>query len=207
MSSTIRRLLAAIGLTAASASTAGAAIIYYSGPAIPIPTTYAGVSVDLETFATTNDLAGAPGMDVNFFLGGEGISNDADETASMPTFQPVRTGTGNSYPVDNLTIGTTITAANTYASPADFGGSGTHFLPFVNGESGYIGFSVVLADTTLAYGWMRVTLQNDNTPGVIHEWAYQDSGGQIQVGQTIPEPSHALLTCLGLAALALRRRR
>ena len=49
---------------------AGAAIIHYAGPDIPIPTTWAGVSVDFELGTTTNDLADAPGMDLNFALGG-----------------------------------------------------------------------------------------------------------------------------------------
>ncbi len=64
---------------------------------------------------------------------------------------------------------------------------------------------MVLADTTLAYGWALVTLQNDNTPGVIHSWAYEDTGAAILVG--VPEPSHSLLVALGLSAVALRRRR
>ena len=72
--------------------------------------------------------------------------------------------------------------------------------------SGYIGYKVVLSDNTTAYGWMRVTLQNDNTPGVIHEWAYEDSGAPITVG-AIPEPSLPLLASLGLVALTLRRKR
>lgn len=207
MRSLIRKLLAVLGLIATTASPGGAAVVTFLSQEIPIPTTFAGVSVNLETGAVSNDLAGAPGADANFFLGGTGISNDADQTLGTPTWQPVRTGTGNTDPVDNLSFGTVLATASVTAS--DFGASGgttSHFLPFVSGASGYIGFTLELADTTLAYGWMRVTLQDDNTPGTIHEWAYQDDGTSIPVG-AIPEPSHALLTVLGLAALALRRRR
>ena len=75
-----------------------------------------------------------------------------------------------------------------------------------SGTQGYVGFSAMLADTTLAYGWALVTLQDDNTPGVIHSWAYEDTGAPITAG-AIPEPSHTLLVVLGLASLALRRRR
>ncbi|MDA7517913.1 PEP-CTERM sorting domain-containing protein, partial [Akkermansiaceae bacterium] len=72
---------------------------------------------------------------------------------------------------------------------------------------GYIGFSVVLADTTVAYGWAEVTLQDDdNTQGVIHGWAYEDDGTSLRVG-AIPEPASTLLIALGFMASALRRRR
>ena len=202
---TILTTLAAIGL---AAPPAGAAIVYFPAQEIPIPTTFAGVSVNLETGAVTNDLEGAPGADMNFVLGGEGISNDADQTATSPTWQPVRSAANNTAAVVNLSPGAVV--GPTSATGNDFGASGgtvTHFATFVSGTPGYIGFSVVLADATVAYGWARVTLQNDNTPGVIHEWAYEADGSPIVVSQTIPEPSHALLCAVGLAALALRRRR
>ena len=169
--------------------------------------TFAGVSVDLETAQSSTALGGLPGADANFLLGGAGISNDADQTSLSPSWQPVRTGTGNNDPVENLSFGTIVGPGAVTGD--DFGGSGgvtTHFPPFSNGVSGYIGFTLETSAATTAYGWMRVTLQDDNTPGVIHDWAYQDNGQPIPVG-VIPEPSQALLTCLGLAALAMRRRR
>ena len=205
MNQLTRRLAALLIFSVASASTASAAAIVHFTTPIPIPTTFAGVSVNLEDGMFTNDLAGMPGADANIFLGGEGISNDADETAMTPTWQPVRSAPNNTDAVVNLPLGTTVSSGSVTGN--DFGGSVDHFATFVSGTPGYIGFSVELADTTVAYGWMRVTLQNDNTEGVIHEWAYQPSGGQIQVGQIIPEPSHTLLMCVGLATLALRRRR
>ncbi|MFT5412182.1 MAG: hypothetical protein ACI9NC_004920 [Verrucomicrobiales bacterium] len=201
---TIPNISIAVGMMALHASSASAAIIYLPGQEIPIPTTFEGVSVNLETGAVTNALAGAPGADVNFVLGGRGITNDADETASAPTFQPVRSGTGNTDPIVELTFGTVV--GPTSVTGNDFGGSSTHFATFTSGTQGYIGFEVVLADTTVSYGWLLTTLQDDNTPGVIHSWAYENSGAAITVG-AIPEPSHSLLSIFGLAALALRRRR
>ncbi|MFT5412030.1 MAG: hypothetical protein ACI9NC_004767, partial [Verrucomicrobiales bacterium] len=58
--------LAAVALLAALASSASAAIIYLPGQDIPIPTTFAGVSVNLETGATSTDLGGAVDADMNF---------------------------------------------------------------------------------------------------------------------------------------------
>ena len=189
---------------AALAPAAGAAVIYFPGANIPIPTTFAGVSVDFETGATTNDLGGAPGMDLNFALGGEAVSNDADETAPAPSAQFVRVGATSADPIDNLTVGTVVDGSSPTAS--DFGGSSSHFPPFTSGDEGYIGFEFEIAGPTTAYGWARVTFNDDNTPGVIHEWAYEDTGAPIAVG-TIPEPSLPLLATLGLAVIALRRRR
>jgi len=207
MFSTSKRFVILVGMIVAIASPSGAVIITFLDQDIPIPTTFAGVSIDLETGAFSNDLAGFPGADANFVFGGNGLTNDADETASTPSWQPVRSGSGNTDPVENLTFGTIVGPGSVTAN--DFGGSGgtiSHFPPFTNGISGYIGFTLETSGLTTAYGWMRVTLQNDNTAGVIHGWAYQDNGQPIPAG-VIPEPSHAMLTCLGLAALALRRRR
>ena len=207
MYSSSKRLLALFGLILATVSPGHAVIITFLGQEIPIPVSFAGVSVDLETGARSTDLGGLSGRDAHFLLGGEGISNDADETSLAPSWQPVRSGTGNTDPVQNLSFGTVVDGSSVTGD--DFGGSGgttTHFPPFSNGVSGYIGFTLETSGATTAYGWMRVTLQDDNTPGVIHEWAYQDNGSAIEVG-VIPEPTQGLLLAAGLSLLALRRHR
>lgn len=207
MRTKIRSLIAVAALGAVFGSTANAAVIYLDNQEIPIPTTFAGVSVDLETGGNTTALAGAVGMDLNFLLGGAGITNDADQNASTPTVQFVRTGTGNTDSADNLTIGTIVGPGSITAT--GFGGSGgttSHFLPFVDGVSGYIGFEMEIAGPTTVYGWIRVTLSNESAPGVIHEWAYDDTGAPLAVG-VIPEPSLPLLSFFSLVVLALRRRR
>ena len=75
---------------------------------IDIPNTYAGVSVDLETGASSTSLSGLSEGDANFFLGGAAISNDGDASATAATWQPVRTGTGFTDAVQDvhgLTVG------------------------------------------------------------------------------------------------------
>lgn len=206
----ITSLTAAAALVAASASTSSAAVILFLDQDIPIPTTFAGVVVNLETGATSNAAAGATGADMNFVFGGEGITNDADETASAPTWQPVRAAAPNGSVIVNLGIDTVVDSSSELAT--GYGGSTTHLVSsidydtFTSGVKGYIGFSVILADTTVAYGWAEVTLQDDNTPGVIHGWAYEDDGTSLRVG-AIPEPASTLLLALGFTASALRRRR
>ena len=185
--------------------------MYFPSQDIPIPANFAGVSVDLETGASSTDLAGLPDGDANFFFGGAEISNDADATALSPSWQPVRTGSGNTDPIAALTLGTTVDGSSTYAS--GFGSSGdvsAHFPPFAAGSQGYIGFELTPnGGGGPLYGWMLVTLQTDasDLEGTIHSWAYEDQAGvPIAVG-AIPEPGSAGLGLLGLAALAMRRRR
>jgi len=192
-----------VGMTAM----APGAILWFPRQDIPIPTTFEGVSVDLETGNSSITAAGIPGGDVNFLLGGGAVTNDVDQTVAVPSWQPVRTGASNVDPLRQLGIGDTVNSASTVAT--GFGASGDpnpHFPEFTPDTPGYVGFSLVLEDNTTAYGWMRVTLQENNqSGGLIHEWAIEDSGGAITVG--VPEPSTSLLAILALGGIFLRRRR
>ncbi|MDA7882382.1 PEP-CTERM sorting domain-containing protein [Akkermansiaceae bacterium] len=213
--------LTAFSLFAGFASSASAAIIKFENVDIPIPTTFIGVSLDLETGnSNTTSTAGQLGGDVNFVFGGEWITNDADGTEVTPSWQPVRVGTGTPTPVNNdlvrnLGLGEIVGPSSVFAS--GYGGSTGHIAAppspaapnetFEAGERGFIGFALELPDTTIAYGWMEVTLQENDVDGVIHSWAFEDNGSPLAVGSVIPEPSHTLLIGLGLMASVLRRRR
>ena len=194
-------------LTLGTAIMAQGAILWFPHQDIPIPTTFEGVSINLESGATSTAIGGLPGGDANFILGGTAVTNDADQTASTPSWQPVRTGTSNIDSLRQLGIGDTVDSNSTTST--GFGASGipaSHFPEFTPGTPGYLGFSVTLQNNTTAYGWMRVTLQENNQPGgVIHSWAIQDDGTAIAVG--VPEPSSLLLVLLGFGSLLLRRKR
>ncbi|WOO39811.1 hypothetical protein [Rubellicoccus peritrichatus] len=71
---------------------------------------------------------------------------------------------------------------------------------FTSGESGYIGFQFRPAGTTL-YGWAEVILTEGGDTGTfeIVQWAYEDTGANIQTG-AVPEPA-AVATGLGVLAL------
>ena len=194
-------------LVASFTCVASAAIVHFPGENIPIPNSFAGVTVDLEFGLVNNDLAGFTEGDANFLLGGLGITNDADENAVTPSWQPIRFAGSNNDPIVNLGIGAVVSGAS--AVGTGFGASGglnSHFATFTSGTPGFIGFQLELDDTTVVNGWMEVTLQDDNTPGVIHQWAFEDSGASIKVAE-IPEPSQTVLSMLGLTLLALRRRK
>lgn len=82
---------------------------------------------------------------------------------------------------------------------------------WTSGVSGYFGFRFDdqgQSGTNTVYGWARLTIVLDdlNSEVTLHEWAYEDSGGAIQVG-AVPEPA-AVTTGLGalaLGAAGLRR--
>ena len=203
-------MLTAFALFAGSASSASAAILSFIDEDIAIPTNFIGVSVNLETGAFNDvDEVGLAEADVNFLFGGEWITNDADAAGTAPSWQPVRDGTENSSTIVNLGLGAVVGPTSDYS--AGYGGSTDQIAPtqFTSGEKGYIGFSMEVAGTSPVYGWMEVTLQDDNTPGVIHSWAYEDNGSPLRAGKlvAIPEPSHSMLIALGLLVTALRRRR
>jgi hypothetical protein len=116
-------------------------------------------------------------------------------------------GAGNLDVVDNLTVSSLVSSASTFGT--GFGGSGDpnpHLgVTFTDGVPGYLGFSLETGTGTV-YGWMQVTLTSNVAGGVIHEWAYEDSGSSILVG-AVPEPGVALLGLLSTGALCFRRKR
>jgi hypothetical protein len=100
-------------------------------------------------------------------------------------------------------IGDVVGPASTFST--GYGGSTSHFPGFTSGTRGILGFSVRLTDATLAYGWAEVTFQNDNTPGMIHGWAYDSSGAAVGV-TAIPEPTSSLILGCGLFIFILSYR-
>ena len=185
-------------------SVSHSAIIAFTNVDIPIVTTNAGTSVNLETGASANTDVLAGGS-VNFFFGGAGISNEADNSLAAPVFQPIRLGTGNLDTIDNRTPGTLVSGANTFST--GFGGSGDHIgNTFDAGAPGYIGFSLDTNDFGVVYGWIEVTLNPNTANGTIHSWAFESSGAPIVVG-AVPEPTAIVLSAMGLMVCCLRRKR
>lgn len=223
-------LLTGAGALLLSAACSSAAITWSGVLDIAIPTNFAGVYLDLAvpggdpTEPSGGGVAAADSYtigytapttwDVNLFFGGVGM-------AYSDTFQPARAnGADFLSRVLNVAPDTTVdTSLIDYLGVggvnATFGGSGqangstvgeSHFgvAPdtFQPGQPGNIAFVLDPQDATPLYGWIRVTLTDDGTPGTIHEWAYSDT--PITVG-AIPEPGSVALLLVG--AVLLRRRR
>lgn len=163
----------------------GAAEVIYSNlQDISIPANYDGVFLNIETGAWNNDtLNPVTGWDLNPFFGGSVLWN-------APSFQPVRSGTGSTDTVLNLTTGTTVdgssvistfvqgTGGENVGGPG-YGASEGHVgTTFTAGTEGYIGFQL----NGDKYGYMRVVFTNNTGGAVIKDWAYDNSGAAINVG-------------------------
>ncbi len=208
----MKTLLAATVTALAFTPFAYGAIAVFAAQDIPIPNTFEGVFLDLETGAT--DTAPFSDADLNFFFGGSGISNDAGGVVASSQF--LRLDVGFLDMALNVPVGSTIGpdpavfSVNTADFSMGFGASGSpndHLGmdpgQFEPGERGFLGFSVDLDNRTTAYGVMEVTFTANTDGGVIHGWQYDDSGAAFTV---VPEPSTGLLLLLGMG-LCLRRRR
>jgi len=166
---------------------ASADVIYSNLQNIAIPTNFSGVYLNVETGSwNTNINSPQAGWDVNPFFGGSVLWNS-------PTFQPVRTGTGEMDSVVNVAAGSTVGSGSTFSTFVQgpggenpggpgYGISETHMGAgagqFVSGTEGYLGFRLNGTD----YGYMRVVLTNNGSGAVIKDWAYDTSGASVVVG-------------------------
>ncbi len=198
--------LAAAGAAAAADKTQAAIVYFNPAGGVNIPVTVAGVYVDIETGATSNTSTG-------FTNATRPVAN-LWGTSSLHTYwypsptatnRFVATGGGG---LASLTAGTPINAASTYAAAR---GIFTAGAPWDAGNfTGLIGFKFRNnANTNTYFGWGRVQVNplsgGAYAGGKLIDWAYDDTGGSINAGQT-PEPTTIALLALGAAGLVRRRR-
>lgn len=74
------------------------------------------------------------------------------------------------------------------------------------GTTAFFGFRFDV-DGLMQYGWGRFSLGNDRSDSYLVDYAYDDSGAALAVGQTVPEPGMPWLVLAGLLALAASRQR
>ena len=164
-----------------------AGLIYSNLQDISIPANFDGVYLNVETGAwNTNGMSPVAGWDINPFFGGSAIWN-------APAFQPVRAGTTGTSAVLNLATGTAVNGSSVFSTAVQgpggqnvggpaYGASETHMGngagQFVSGSEGYLGFQL----NGTNYGWMRVVFTDNAGGALIKEWAYDDSGAAIAVG-------------------------
>jgi hypothetical protein len=180
-----------------------AAIVYSGLKDYTITSDFDGIYLDVDAGALVG--TEAVGWDINPFFGGEGIANS-------PAFQPVRNSPALYAPVVNLTTSQTVGASSVFGS--GFGGSGDPVShvgaaqgQFVSGVEGYLGFKLTTnANAGPYYGWMRVVFSNTGGTGLVRDWAYDTTGGDIAIS-AVPEISYSTLPLICAGTLILRRRR
>ena len=192
------KFLVVLSLIAAAPMGQGA-VIFWTNQEIPIPSTIEGVYLNVGTGEThSSDTTGFSNTQVNFFFGGFGIASNDD-------FLPARVAAGDLDPIRPLNQGDPVNATLSFG-PQGFGGSSAHVSntpgpeTFQSGVPGYLGFQFDLnQDGQYVFGWMRVTLTNGSSDGVIHEWAYGTTPGEeIMVG-VVPEPSSWMMGIIGVS--------
>ena len=193
----------ALAAVVASATSATAAIIYV-GTGLNIPSTTAGVYLNVVTGVSGPTPASVPGWDLNawsatnllFYANNAASPNDG-----------IVVGLGSSLTqADNLPTGSLIDGTYVYGrTPSSETTGATAFT--LNSSNNLVGFRFLNeTTTTINYGWMRlaVGVTLGAQPRSIMEYAYENSGAGIQAG-VVPEP--ATWSLLGAVALIGRRRR
>ncbi len=204
------RLAACAAAAAATVAVAPAtqADIVYSGPVnINVPSTTAGIYINLVTGVFGVTPASAPGWDLNPW---SGTANNfwANNGASVND-GVVNNFTGGSSAtlVDNLPLGTIVNGTWTFGRTNSSETTGATAFN-LNSSNNYIGFRFLNEATGVTnFGWAQFQLGGLGTqPRNILAYAYENTGAPIIVGQTvIPEPTtFALLGLVAAGALGVR---
>ena len=202
-------------LAACAAAAAGAALaappaeatIIWSGPVnIGIPSTTAGVYLNVVTGVNGPTPASAPGWDLNPW-GSTNLSIWANNAAS-PSDGVVINFTGGSSATlsDNLPVGTLVDGTWTFGRTSGIETTGATAFT-LSSSNNYFGFRFLNEGTgQINFGWAQLTLAGtyQGQPRAIISYAYEDSGAGILVG-AVPEPStFALLGVMAAGAFGVR---
>jgi uncharacterized protein YcnI len=201
--------LAGVALAAPAFAPRAEATIQYSGIVnINIPSTTAGVYLNVATGVNGVTPSAVPGWDLNPWSS-SGLEIWANNAASPN--DGVITGFGSSTTlVDNLALGAVVDGSSTYgrtSTSVETTGA-TAFL--FNSSANYIGFKFLNENTgQLDFGWAQISLAGTlaGQPRTIVAYAYEDSGAAIMVGATtaVPEPSTlSLFGVIAAGALGVR---
>jgi len=189
-----RHFAAASALAAAASIGAGvrpaSGAIVYSGPVnINIPSTTAGVYLNVLTGVNNADPTLVPGYDVDPWSS-TGLNMFA------PTAAPGGIGghVGGATTYFNLVAGTVISGASTFSANGTATIDGSTPLN-LNSSDNLVGFRFYNENTAQThYGWMRVSLGATaaGQPRAIVEYAYEDAPGVgISAGATASGPTGA----------------
>ncbi len=178
-----------------------AAIVWSGAVNINIPSTTAGVYLNVVTGVSNVSPSLAPGWDVNpWNTTGLGLFNPTAPAGGVY----VATTAGGTTAV-NMAFGATIDGTSLFGSNSAPNGAWN-----LNSSNNLVGFR--LQDETsgnaIRYGWMRISLgaTAGGQPRAIVEYAYENTGAGIGAG-VVPAPGSVALLAVGALGLAGRRRK
>ena len=198
--------VAGAALAAPAIPQADATIVYSGVVNFTIPSTTAGIYINVVTGVTSTTPSGAPGWDLNpwssssFEIWGNNSASPNDGV--LDNFPGGAAGS-----VDNLPLGTVIDGSYNYGrtdSTVETTGPTAFNL---NSSNNVFGFRFLNEGTgQYDFGWARISLSTSLSaqPRLLVDYAYEDSGGSIMAGQ-VPEPSTlALLGVMAAGAIGVR---
>ena len=187
----------AAGAAAAAALNASGAIVYSGVQDIAIAQ-FSSLNLNIDGDASGDLLlknyvfggGNYQGASVNFFPG------------KLMSFN----ANGLSY-ASALNAGVTVSSSS--VGPSFFGsmayGGVNPNAQFNTASNKYLGVSFA-SGASLFYGWARVSVNQASGSFVVHDWAYENSGGGIQTG-AVPAPGALGLLAVGASGLGLLRGR
>ncbi len=207
LKSRLDRHFVACSAAAAAATVGGVAqqsaeaTIIYSGVVnLNVPSTVAGLYLNVVTGVNSSSPAAVPGWDVNPW-----------NATGLGLFSPAAPA-GGAYVVTapnfgaNLAPGTLISGASLFGS----GSSANNAQWNLNSSNNLVGFRFQNEANAnqIHYGWMRISLSTTagSQPRTIVEYAYEDVAGVGINAGAVPTPGTLALLGLGAAGLLRRRR-
>lgn len=190
---------------------ADAALIYSGIVNINVPSTVAGVYLNVVTGISSSVPTFAPGWDLNPWgntslnIWTNNLANPANTDGVIVDYA---SGSSTTL-IDNLPLGAFVDATSSYGRTAGTETTGATAFN-LNSSSNIIGFRFYNEPTSrMNYGWARFSLSSATAaqPRTLIEYAYDDTGQPIIGIGWIPEPASLGLLAAGAAGLAIRRRK
>jgi len=187
----------AAGAAAATALSAGADVIYSGLQDLSIGQ-FSSLNLNVDGDAYGDVLL------KNYVFGG---GNYMGATVNFAPGKLVSFNSGGLAYASALSAGFLVNSAS--IGPSFFGsmayGGVNPNAQFNTASNKYLGFSFA-SGASLFYGWARVSVNQASGSFVVHDWAYENSGGGIQTG-AVPAPGALGLLAVGASGLGLLRGR